>query len=78
MLNVTRRSRFSSDPRRADALHLFAANLSKTFYAFEPDFLQQNLVRIVDDVVSVIKGSIESVTSGCPLAARWAPQVFRN
>jgi hypothetical protein len=41
------------------ALRLFAANLEKTFYGFEPDFFQQNLVRIVDDVVSVIKGSIE-------------------
>ena len=44
---------------RADALRLFAANLQKAFYAFEPDFFQQNLLRIVDDVVSVIKGSIE-------------------
>jgi hypothetical protein len=44
---------------RSQALRLFAANLEKTFYAFEPDFFQQNLVRIVDDVVSVIKGSIE-------------------
>jgi hypothetical protein len=40
-------------------LRQFAANLEKTFYGFEPDFFQQNLVRIVDDVVSVIKGSIE-------------------
>jgi hypothetical protein len=40
-------------------LRLFATNLEKAFYAFEPDFFQQNLVRIVDDVVSVIKGSIE-------------------
>ena len=45
--------------RRADALRLFAANLEKAFYGFEPDFFQQNLLRIVDDVVSVIKGSIE-------------------
>ena len=49
----------AKNPARADALHLFAANLSKAFYDFEPDFFQQNLVRIVDDVVSVIKGSIE-------------------
>ena len=41
------------------ALRLFAANLHKAFYGFEPDFFQQNLLRIVDDVVSVIKGSIE-------------------
>jgi hypothetical protein len=38
---------------------LFAANLHKTFYGFEPDFFQQNLLRVVDEVVSVIKGSIE-------------------
>jgi hypothetical protein len=46
-------------PERAEALRLFAANLHKAFYGFEPDFFQQNLVRIVDDVISVIKGSIE-------------------
>jgi hypothetical protein len=46
-------------PERAEALRLFAANLQKAFYGFEPDFFQQNLLRIVDDVVSVIKGSIE-------------------
>lgn len=45
--------------RRADALRLFAANLQKAFYGFEPDFFQQNLLRIVDDVVTTIKGSIE-------------------
>lgn len=44
---------------RREALQLFATNLEKTFYGFEPDFFQQNLLRIVDDVVSVIKGSIE-------------------
>lgn len=46
-------------PERREALRLFAANLQKAFYGFEPDFFQQNLLRIVDDVVSVIKGSIE-------------------
>lgn len=46
-------------PGRADAIRLFASNLHKAFYGFEPDFFQQNLLRIVDDVVSVIKGSIE-------------------
>jgi glycosyltransferase involved in cell wall biosynthesis len=48
----------AASPQRADALRLFAANLDKAFYGFEPDFFQHNLVRIVDDVVSVIKGSI--------------------
>lgn len=49
----------AASPQRAQALRLFAANLEKAFYGFEPDFFQQNLVRIVDDVVSIIKGSIE-------------------
>jgi hypothetical protein len=49
----------AATPQRAEALRLFAANLHKAFYGFEPDFFQQNLVRIVDDVISVIKGSIE-------------------
>jgi len=44
---------------RAQSLRLFAANLEKAFYGFEPDFFQQNLLRIVDDAISVIKGSIE-------------------
>ena len=48
-----------ANPVRAESLRLFAANLEKAFYGFEPDFFQQNLLRIVDDVVSVIKGSIE-------------------
>jgi hypothetical protein len=49
----------TDNPERVKALRLFAANLQKAFYGFEPDFFQQNLLRIVDDVVSVIKGSIE-------------------
>jgi hypothetical protein len=50
---------WAATPERADALRLFAANLHKAFYGFEPDFFQQNLVRIVDDVISVIKACIE-------------------
>jgi hypothetical protein len=46
-------------PVRADALRLFAANLHKAFYGFEPDFFQHNLLRTVDDAVSVIKGSLQ-------------------
>jgi hypothetical protein len=46
-------------PERAQALRLFAASLDKAFYSFEPDFFQQNLLRIVDDVVGVIKASIQ-------------------
>ena len=44
---------------RAQALRVFAASLEKAFYSFEPDFFQQNLLRIVDDVVGVIKASIQ-------------------
>jgi hypothetical protein len=46
-------------PERVSALQNFATNLRKSFYGFEPDFFQQNLLRIVDDVLTVIKGSIE-------------------
>jgi hypothetical protein len=49
----------TTNPDRTEGLRLLAANLNKAFYGFEPDFFQQNLLRIVDDVVSVIKGSIE-------------------
>jgi hypothetical protein len=49
----------AGNPGRSEALRLFAANLEKAFYGFESDFFQQNLLRIVDDVISVIKGSIE-------------------
>ena len=44
---------------RVDALRIFAANLQKAFYGFEPDFFQHNLLRIVDDAIGVIKASIE-------------------
>jgi hypothetical protein len=49
----------SATPERAKALQLFAANVQRTFYGFEPDFFQQNLLRIVDDVITGIKASIE-------------------
>jgi hypothetical protein len=49
----------AKDAERRQALERFGANLNKAFYGFEPDFFQQNCARIVDDVVSVIKGSIE-------------------
>ena len=46
-------------PSRAEVLWAFAASLEKAFYSFEPDFFQQNLLRIVDDVVGIIKASIQ-------------------
>jgi hypothetical protein len=44
---------------RRMSLRLFAENLSKAFYGFEPDFFQQNVNRIVDDVVSQFHASLE-------------------
>jgi hypothetical protein len=49
----------AASPERVDALKIFAANLQKAFYGFEPDFFQHNLLRIVDDAIGVIKASIE-------------------
>ena len=61
----------------------FAANLEKAFYGFGPDFFQHNLLRTVDDVVSVIRASIElwptlveicyfqKVRNGLPMLALW-------
>jgi hypothetical protein len=49
----------ASSPERREVLRGFAANLDRAFYGFEPDFFQQNLIRIVDDVISQFKGSLE-------------------
>src|ERR1017187_1796880 len=49
----------TTDVQRREALNLFAENLARSFYGFEPDFFQQNVTRIVDDVVSVIQASLE-------------------
>lgn len=49
----------SENQERAASLRAFAVALEKTFYGFEPDFFQQNLARIVDDVISEFKGSLE-------------------
>jgi hypothetical protein len=49
----------SASVERANALKLFAANLHKAFFGFEPDFFQHNLLRLVDEAAHVIKGSIE-------------------
>src|SRR5437899_6300251 len=46
-------------PERKEALLLFAENLARSFYGFEPDFFQQNVSRIVDDVVGQIHAALE-------------------
>ena len=52
-------ARAAATEERRQALHLFADSLSKAFYGFEPDFFQQNVSRIVDDVISQIHASLE-------------------
>jgi hypothetical protein len=49
----------SPNPERATSLRSFALTLERYFYGFEPDFFQQNVIRIVDDVISQFKGSLE-------------------
>jgi len=49
----------TSNEARKRALTQFACNLEKAFYGFEADFFQQNLSRIVDDVVNDIRGAME-------------------
>jgi hypothetical protein len=44
---------------RAEALRQFASNLNKAFYGFEPDFFHQNLLRVVGDVIDLIRASIQ-------------------
>jgi hypothetical protein len=56
---VARAAEATTDLQRRQALLLFAENLTRAFYGFEPDFFQQNVTRIVDDVVSVIHASME-------------------
>lgn len=49
----------AKDEKRKNTLKDFALNLERTFYGFEPDFFQQNVGRIVDDVVSQTKAALE-------------------
>jgi hypothetical protein len=49
----------TKNSQRRKSLSLFAENLARSFYGFEPDFFQQNVTRIVDDVISVIQASLE-------------------
>jgi hypothetical protein len=52
-------ARASKGEERRRSLLAFAENLEKAFYGFDPDFFQQNVSRIVDDVVSQIQGALE-------------------
>ena len=57
--HVVEAAKRTRDTQRREALGLFAENLARSFYGFEPDFFQQNVTRIVDDVISVIHASME-------------------
>jgi hypothetical protein len=52
-------ARLAAGDERRRSLLAFAENLEKAFYGFDPDFFQQNVSRIVDDVVSQIQGGLE-------------------
>lgn len=56
---VLRAAEATSNQERGAELRSFAVTLEKAFYGFEPDFFHQNLIRIVDDVISQFKGSLE-------------------
>ncbi len=56
---VTEAAARTKDAQRRQALTLFAETLARSFYGFEPDFFQQNVTRIVDDVISVIHASLD-------------------
>ena len=49
----------SNNEQRKIALDKFANYLHKVFYSFEPDFFQENISRIVDDEITLIKSSME-------------------
>lgn len=56
---VVKASLSTQNEERKQSLQLFANNLSRVFYGFEPDFFQQNVSRIVDDVISQFHASLE-------------------
>jgi hypothetical protein len=49
----------AKDPERKLGIEFFADSLQKSFYGFDSDFFQQNVTRMVDDVISQFKGSLD-------------------
>ncbi len=47
------------EPERKMGIEFFADSLQKAFYGFDSDFFQQNVNRMVDDVISQFKGSLD-------------------
>ncbi|MEH2083097.1 MAG: hypothetical protein V7K89_24900 [Nostoc sp.] len=56
---VVKASISTQNEKRNQSLQLFAENLSRVFYGFEPDFFQQNVSIIIDDVISQFHASLE-------------------
>jgi hypothetical protein len=52
-------ARTTKSAERRNGIEFFAESLKKAFYGFEPDFFQQNVSRMVDDVISQFKGSLD-------------------
>lgn len=57
--DIMKAAKTTQDEDRKQSLQLFAESLSRVFYGFEPDFFQQNVSRIVDDVVSQFHAALE-------------------
>jgi len=57
--DIIKAAKTTQDEERKQSLQLFAESLSRVFYGFEPDFFQQNVSRIVDDVVSQFHAALE-------------------
>jgi hypothetical protein len=51
--------RQAADGDRKKSLQEFAGNLAQAFYGYDADFFEQNISRILDDVISQIKGGLE-------------------
>jgi hypothetical protein len=49
----------AKDPERKRGIEFFVDSLQKAFYGFDVDFFQQNVTRMVDDVISQFKGSLD-------------------
>ena len=58
-VKVVKAAAATKNEGRRKTLELFAENLARSFYGFEPDFFQQNVSRIVDDVISQIHAALE-------------------
>ncbi|MBE9224645.1 hypothetical protein IQ264_04060 [Phormidium sp. LEGE 05292] len=57
--DIIKAAKRTQDEDRKQSLQRFADSLTRVFYGFEPDFFQQNVSRIIDDVVSQFQAALE-------------------